>query len=1134
MNRSIYLQILVFAILVALMGSLNTYAQEASAGPIPEIYLNKHFSKTPDQNTLGDNPLATLAYGYGGQLLQTISMPLPAGQPFTNLAAFTFPSFASSMTRGGDGNYYITTVYQTTPTVEQPKLYQLNTTTGVPALLGDITGMGTNSPNGISYNPNNSTYYIMASTTPTNSLLYSFNVTTRVATLIGTVGTGALMIDLCFDFSGTCYTYDLITDNAYTVNINTGAATLLGPLGFSANFGQGMGYDFENGWIYLSAFRNLPSNDGQLRVMDPQTGYTNLLASYGVNQVAPFAPASTIIALPGPGRATNPTPVNGATGVPTASVMNTNISWTNAGGATSVEVFFGTNPLALPSIYSGAAVTSRSVVTAYSTTYYWYVNETSGGNTTKGTLWSFTTGTAPCPVSSLPVVEDFELGVFPPLCWSQTGAIWTNDNTVSGYGNGTWSAVADFYNVGTGSDDLISIEYNSTGAVAPLLKFDWAYATYIDDADEMDIYYSTNAGATWTILLAMPGGLNGILNPFHLATTDPYFPADNEWSTMSLALPAGTNKVKFTAVTAFGNLCWLDNISISGQTFFDNMEAYTAGQQLACQNPTNWTTWSLAPCSAVEDPYISSTYAYSGTKSCKIVQNNDLVKLFGTKTSGKWYVNFRFYIPAGKSGYVNLLSDFVSTVYEWGLDCYFYADGTGELELDLLGSYLFPYQQGNWNNALFIVDLNTSTAEFWVGPGTMSQIATWDWTQAGAVLNQLDAADIFGAAPTDEMYFDNFYFSDIAPPIPQMSNNVGTESIDLAYQYGPGTVVPQATVKNYGIATNTFNVTMTITGGYTSTKTVTALAPGATQQVTFDNYTAATGAYVVNVCTQLTGDEDPLNDCRNQSLYVWDPSGTWSTGLDYPITAYNGTGVTYNDGTTNWLFVMGGNTPSTLGTECYKYNFTANTWTQIASLPVKRIIAAGAVVGNFIYVMGGSDGTVYTNTTYKYDIAGNTWSTVAPLPGTIGWGRAVAYNNNYIYLAGGVSAATGGIYLNTVYLYDVTANTWSLTTNPMPLAVFGGGFALTGDKLVYAAGAYEAGILNTVMVGTITANPAVINWAVMDNPYPGINNQDCSKYGVDFTQEMLTQSIGGINPLSDVIPFPGGALYQNTCFSMGR
>ena len=122
--------------------------------------------------------------------------------------------------------------------------------------------------------------------------------------------------------------------------------------------------------------------------------------------------------------------------------------------------------------------------------------------------------------------------------------------------------------------------------------------------------------------------------------------------------------------------------------------------------------------------------------------------------------------------------------------------------------------------------------------------------------------------------------------------------------------------------------------------------------------------------------------------------------------------------------------------------------------------------------------------------------------GTIGWGRAVTYNN-YIYLAGGVSAATGGIYLNTVYLYDVTTNTWT-TATPMPLAVFGGGFGITGNTLVYAAGAYETGISNTVMVGTINAgNPALITWTTMDNTYPGIGKEVTGQYGASLIAEML-------------------------------
>ena len=1141
MNRSFYLQILVLAVFISWMGSINTYAQDHSTGPIPESYVK--YNKTPDMQILGDNPLATLAYGYGNQLLQTLSMPLPAGQPFTNLGAFTFPSFASSMTKGGDGNYYLTTTYQTTPTVQTAKLYTVSTA-GVVTLLGDITGTGTNSVNGISYNPNNSTYYLMGATTPTNSLLYSFDVNTRVATLIGTVGTGALMIDLCFDFSGNCYTYDLVTDNAYIVDETTGAATLLGPLGFSANFGQGMGYDFETGWIYLSAFRNLPSNDGQLRVMDPQTGYTNFLASYGVNQVAPFAPASTIAALPGPGRATNPTIVNGAINVP---ISTPSVGWTNAGGATSVEVFFGTNPQSLPSIYSGAVVSSRPVTLNYSTTYYWYVNETSGAGTTKGTLWSFTTAAAPCLALPLPVLENFELGVFPPLCWQNTGTttIWMGSNAASGYGIGTYSAKADFYNVGSGTGDLLTLEYNSTGAGNPTLTFDWAYATYIDDPDEMDIYYSTNAGTTWTLLLAMPGGLNGILNPFQLATTSAYVPLANQWSTKSLTLPAGTNKVRFAGVTAFGNNLYLDNVKIYDR-FLDGFEppTYTVPGQVACQNPTVWTTWTASPCGA-DDATISTAFAFTGTQSALIDyvtgRDVDLIKPLGNKTTGKWYIGFFAYIPAGKTGYFNTLAAAPlpdPPGPDWGMEVYFNAAGAGQLTNVPGGPINFTWYEGQWHQVLVVVDFEQTPtlAEFWVGKvGQMSQLYTWDWTQGATVTDQLGANDFFGAVlNSDQMYIDDYYFSNVPPPIQRLANDVGTVSIDMNYQYGPGTITPLATVKNYGTATNTFNVQMTISGGYSSTKTVPPLADGATYQVTFDSWTVSTiGPYTIDVTTQLATDDNPDNNSQTKGVHIWDDSGEWTTGAVYPITAYNGAGVSYSDGTTDWLFVMGGNTPSTLGTECYKYNLTTNTWTQIASLPAKRIIAAGAAVGNFIYLMGGSDGTLYTNTTYKYDIVGDSWSTVAPLPSTVGWGRATAYNN-YIYLAGGISAATGGSYLNTVYLYDATLNVWT-TATPMPLAVFGGGFGITGNgnTLVYAAGAYETGISNTVMVGTIVS-PATINWTVMDNTYPGIGKEVTDQYGASLVAEMFSQEIGLANNHSpDAAVYPAGAIYRTHAHSWG-
>jgi hypothetical protein len=99
-------------------------------------------------------------------------------------------------------------------------------------------------------------------------------------------------------------------------------------------------------------------------------------------------------------------------------------------------------------------------------------------------------------------------------------------------------------------------------------------------------------------------------------------------------------------------------------------------------------------------------------------------------------------------------------------------------------------------------------------------------------------------------------------------NDVAASSIDVAPIIAPGSVNPTATVSNAGSATQTFNVTMQITGGYTSTKTVTSLAPGASQQVTFDPWTAAQGLDTITVYTQLAGDANTANDTIEKAIAV--------------------------------------------------------------------------------------------------------------------------------------------------------------------------------------------------------------------------------------------------------------------------
>ncbi|MBP9084381.1 MAG: hypothetical protein KBH11_14980, partial [Bacteroidia bacterium] len=279
----------------------------------------------------------------------------------------------------------------------------------------------------------------------------------------------------------------------------------------------------------------------------------------------------------------------------------------------------------------------------------------------------------------------------------------------------------------------------------------------------------------------------------------------------------------------------------------------------------------------------------------------------------------------------------------------------------------------------------------------------------------------------DHYQFD-FWILDDVSIYQLLTNDVGTISVDIEPTLPTGSFAPQATVQNFGSNTNTFNVQMTITGGYSSTKTVTSLAPNTSQVVTFDNWNATGGSYTVNVCTQLGTDLNSSNNCLPKNISVIEG---WTHNSVYPTTTYLGSGV----GANGFLYSIGGNTTSLLGTECYKYNVATNTWTPIAPLPQGRRVLAAANIGNFIYAVGGSDtGSVYRASVYRYDITGDSWSLVDSLPSAVAWGKAVGYNNR-IYFAGGVNST--GTILSSVYVYDVSANTWSPATS-MPGEKFGG------------------------------------------------------------------------------------------------
>jgi hypothetical protein len=90
-----------------------------------------------------------------------------------------------------------------------------------------------------------------------------------------------------------------------------------------------------------------------------------------------------------PGQPSNPSPGNGATNVN----VNADLSWTAGTGATSHDVYFGTDSTPDSGEFQGnqTAATFDPGTMNNNTTYYWRIDEVNGDGTTTGNVWSFTT-----------------------------------------------------------------------------------------------------------------------------------------------------------------------------------------------------------------------------------------------------------------------------------------------------------------------------------------------------------------------------------------------------------------------------------------------------------------------------------------------------------------------------------------------------------------------------------------------------------------------------------------------------------------------------------------------------------------------------------------------------------------------
>lgn len=134
-----------------------------------------------------------------------------------------------------------------------------------------FSGLATDPTSGIMYASSNDVR---------SSSIYTIDLATGNATKVGTVTNSPALIAIAINNQGQMFGYDILLDSLIKIDKNTGAGTVVGSLGFDANFAQGMDFDESDNTCYLFAFNNIEFQ-AELRTCNTKTGLTQLVGVLG-------------------------------------------------------------------------------------------------------------------------------------------------------------------------------------------------------------------------------------------------------------------------------------------------------------------------------------------------------------------------------------------------------------------------------------------------------------------------------------------------------------------------------------------------------------------------------------------------------------------------------------------------------------------------------------------------------------------------------------------------------------------------------------------------------------------------------------------------------------------------------------
>ena len=156
----------------------------------------------------------------------------------------------------------------------------VDTATGVISNVATSTNTLGEGWSSLDYDPTTGNLYAASAACGSTSTLWTINPATGASTLVGDITGAACIVGIAVSPDGLMYGIDIVSDALFAIDKTNGSAALIGSIGFNANYAQDMTFDHSTGVLYYAGFDAGAFTD-QMYTVDLATGAATAIGNIG-------------------------------------------------------------------------------------------------------------------------------------------------------------------------------------------------------------------------------------------------------------------------------------------------------------------------------------------------------------------------------------------------------------------------------------------------------------------------------------------------------------------------------------------------------------------------------------------------------------------------------------------------------------------------------------------------------------------------------------------------------------------------------------------------------------------------------------------------------------------------------------